>query len=78
MNKEIEIGKVYKHNSSFNGEKFSSKVIVIKKDEATSTKKNPQFIVYGLTTPKICKEYPQILKKHNYFWTSSNQLEEMQ
>ena len=29
MIKNIEIGKVYKHNSSFNGIDFSTKVIVI-------------------------------------------------
>lgn len=74
MNKQIEIGKVYTHKSSFNGENFSSKVIVIEKDEQTSTKKNPQYIVFQLTTPRICKKYPQISRKHHYFWTTLDKL----
>jgi|TARA_R100000482_G_C5100471_1_gene135374 hypothetical protein len=77
MSKEIKVGKVYSHKSSFNGEKFSSKVIVLEKDEQTSTKKNPHYIVFQLTTPKICKKYRQILRKHNYFWTTPDKLQEV-
>ena len=77
MIKNIEIGKVYKHNSSFNGIDFSTKVIVIEKDEQVSTKKNPRYIVFQLTTPNICKQYRQVMKKHNYFWTTPKKLEEI-
>lgn len=74
MNKEIETGKVYTFKGDFNGENYSRKVIIIKKDEEISTKKNPKYIVYSLTNPKICKKYPQILRKHSYFWTTPDRL----
>ena len=46
----------------------------IKKDKQTSTKKNPQYIVFQLTTPTLTKKYPQITRKHHYFWTTPNNL----
>ena len=75
MNTEIEIGRVYKHNSSFNGVKFSTKVLIIEKDEKLSTKKIPKNIVFHLTTPRIAKTYRQVLTKWNYFWTTPEKLE---
>ena len=74
MDKQIEIGKVYTCKNSFNGENFSCKVIVLEKDEQTSTKKKPQYIVFQLTTPKICKKYRQIFRKHHYFWVTPDKL----
>ena len=72
---KIKVGDICKLHSNFNGEEYTRKVLVFKKDEARSKKYKDIFICFTLTN--VRNMHPQVIGKHEYFWTNADKLSQI-